>query len=264
VAVSVGIFHEPALGVLLALAHYLSNLLLGILLRFYGMNDPERRYGKIIYRSLLRRSFQAMFQAQKKDGRPLGKLMSDAARKSIINLAVIGGFIILFAVLIRIFALLGISPYIEKIISFIISPLGFPDSLITALSAGLFEMTLGTKMAGESVAPLAQRVVAASMIMGWSGLCIQAQIAGIISESDLSFLPCFLTRIAHMTLAGLFAHLLMESHVVGVINLMLPHVSAAPLPYVLVPFGLSLLAIFAAVLLVCCRIAVDYILHHKK
>lgn len=256
VAVAVGIFHDPSLGLILAAAHYSSNLLLGILLRYYGRRDPERNRQDIQYQNLFRRSFQAMFEAQKKDGRPFGKLMRDAVQKSITNIAVIGGFIILFAVLIRILAILGISPYIEKIISIIFYPLHFPDALITALSGGLFEMTLGAKMAGESMAPLDQRVVAASMIMGWSGLCIHAQIAGIISESDLSFLPCFLTRIAHMILAGLFAYFLTQSQAISVLNMLMPPVTLKPLSYVILPFCLSLLLLAAAAGAVLCRLLV--------
>lgn len=243
VAVSVGIFHKPALGILLAVAHYLSNLLLGIMLRFYGRRDPEKFHQKIHYSHLMSKSVQAMFEAQKKDGRSLGRLLSDAVRKAIHNLATIGGFIILFAVLIKIFGILGISHFIEKIIALLFYPLHFSDSLITALSGGFFEMTLGAKMAGESIAPLSQKVVAVSMIMGWSGLCIHAQIVGIISESDLRFFPFFLTRIAHMVLAGLFAYLLVQSQAITVINMIIPTVPVQGMSYVLIPFCTSLLLV---------------------
>lgn len=244
VAVSVGMLQNPALGILLAIAHYLSNLTLGILLRFYGRQDPENVHTKNHYHHLISKSVQAMFEAQKKDGRPLGKLLSDAVRKSIHSLATIGGFIILFAVLIKIFGILGVSVLIQKVIALIFYPLHFPDSLITALSGGFFEMTLGTKMVGESMAPLSQQIIAASIIMGWSGLCIHAQIVGIISESDLRFIPYFLTRIAHMALAGLFAYILIQSQAISVINMIVPAVPVKTSTYVLIPFGLCLLSVF--------------------
>jgi len=247
VAVSVGIFQKPSLGILLAAAHYLSNLMLGIFLQLYGRNDPEKVHQKILYQRLISKSFKAMFEAQKKDGRPLGKLLSDAVRKSIHSLATIGGFIILFAVLIKILSILGISQYIEKIIALIFYPLHFPDSLITALSGGLFEMTLGAKMVGESIAPLPQQIIAVSMIMGWSGLCIHAQIVGIIGESDLRFLPFFLTRIAHMLLSGLFAYLLIQSQAISVVNMIIPDVPVNTRSYVLIPFGLCLLSVFLTI-----------------
>lgn len=243
VAVSVGIFHNPSLGLLLAIAHYLSNLLLGIFLQLYGCEEGKVITPKIHYHHLVRKSFTAMFKAQKKDGRSLGRLLNDSVRKSILSLAIIGGFIILFSVLIKIFGILGISHYIGKILALIFYPLHFPDSLITALSGGLFEMTLGAKMVGESSASLPQQIIAVSMIMGWGGLCIHAQIVGIISESDLSFLPFFLTRIAHMLLAGLFAYLLMQSQAISVFNLIIPAVPINSTSFVLIPFGLCLLSI---------------------
>ncbi|MEL7564511.1 MAG: sporulation integral membrane protein YlbJ [Dehalobacterium sp.] len=247
VAVSVGIFHKPSLGILLATAHYLSNLILGIFLQLYGRHDPEKVQQKIFYQHIILKSFKAMFDAQKKDGRPLGKLLSDAVRKSIQSLATIGGFIILFAVLIRIFGILGITQYIEKIIALIFYPLHFPDSLITALSGGLFEMTMGAKMVGESIAPLPQQIIAVSMIMGWSGLCIHAQIVGIISESDLRFLPFFLTRIAHMILSGLFAYLLIKNQAISVVNMIVPDVHVNSISYVLIPFGLCLFSVLITI-----------------
>ncbi|MCR6546297.1 sporulation integral membrane protein YlbJ [Dehalobacterium formicoaceticum] len=241
VAVSVGIFQNPALGLLLATAHYLSNLCLGFLLRFYGADDPEKIPGKINYDHLISKSFQAMFEAQKKDGRSLGKLLSDAISKSIQSLLTIGGFIVLFAVIIAVLGTSGIRQYLEIILALIFSPLHFPDPLITALSGGLFEMTLGVKMVGECSAALPLQIIAVSMIMGWGGLSIQAQVMGIISDSDLRFFPFFLTRIAHMLLAGLFTYVLIQSQVMGVVNMMfVPKIPHHPLLYVLIPWGLCL------------------------
>lgn len=39
-AVSVGFFHNPRLGLLLGLAHYLGNICVGIIMRFYGNESP--------------------------------------------------------------------------------------------------------------------------------------------------------------------------------------------------------------------------------
>ncbi|MGI6678764.1 MAG: sporulation integral membrane protein YlbJ [Dehalobacterium sp.] len=241
VAVSVGIFNNPALGPLLAIAHYLSNLFLGFLLRYYKANDPEKNRRTINKHHLISKSFHAMFEAQKKDGRSLGKLLSDAISKSIQSLLTIGGFIVLFAVIIDILGTLGIRYYLEQILALIFYPLHFPDPLIKAFSGGLFEMTLGVKMVGECSASLPLQIIGVSMIMGWGGLSIQAQVMGIISDSDLRFLPFFFTRIAHMLLAGLFTYLLLQSQVMEVINMIvIPRIPPHPLLYVFLPWGLCL------------------------
>ncbi len=61
---------------------------------------------------------------------------------------------------------------------------GHPVS--AALSAGLFEMTLGAQTAAESRAPLLQQLMIISFILGWSGLSIQAQVSSILSGQKIS------------------------------------------------------------------------------
>lgn len=47
-AVAVGFFHNPQLGVILALAHYLGNICVGLMMRFYGNETPDRKKERII------------------------------------------------------------------------------------------------------------------------------------------------------------------------------------------------------------------------
>ncbi|MGI6066186.1 MAG: sporulation integral membrane protein YlbJ [Bacillota bacterium] len=218
VAVAVGLFHRPALGIILAVAHYGANLTLGLALRFFGCQDPEKTREQVKCHNLLLNSIHAMIQAQKKDGRPIAKLISDAVRKSIQNLATIGGFIIFFAVIIRLMTLLGITNLLVKVLSLVFYPLGFPESLVNALSTGFFEMTLGAKLASESTASLAYQVIAASIIIAWSGISIHAQVAGMVAETDLRMLPFVLSRFVHAIFSGFFAYLLVQAQPVSAIT----------------------------------------------
>ena len=62
--------------------------------------------------------------------------------------------------------------------------LGLPESLAGSLSYGLFEMTLGISHLETAAAPLLAKTVAASMILAWNGLCVQAQIMGVLAGTD--------------------------------------------------------------------------------
>src|SRR4051812_17285493 len=76
-AVSVGFFQNPHLGVILALAHYLGNICVGILMRFYGNETPNKEKDKqgtfILWNAL-----SALHRTRIKDKRPIGKLLGDA------------------------------------------------------------------------------------------------------------------------------------------------------------------------------------------
>lgn len=257
VAVSVGMFHQPSLGIIIASAHYLGNIIMGLLLRFYGLNDPEKSNEQTITGNLLLKSLEALAEAQNNDQRPIGRLLGDAVKNSVHNLLNIGGFIILFAVIIKILTLLGVTNLLVKILSFFFVPLGFPETLINALSCGLFEMTLGTKLASEYPAPFYQQVIIASMIMAWSGLSIHAQVASMISDTDIRLFPFVATRIAHATLSGLLVFLFLDkSQTTSIIDTTLIPYSINPMHYVIAPFFIGLLSL----LLLCFTTAAIYII----
>lgn len=211
VAVGVGMFHNARLGVLIALAHYAGNLLLGIFLRYYGRNDPEYRTSVICKGNLFRRASSEMRKAFNVNPRPFGKVLGDAITSSINKLLVIGGFVVIFAVIIKVSAITGLTTVISTVIGLIAVPLGFTDAAVESLSCGFFEITLGTKAASEAAAPLIEKVVATSMILGWSGVSVLAQVSAMISETDLRMGLFVICRFLHSLLAGIFCYLLLVS-----------------------------------------------------
>ena len=205
VAVSVGMFNNPGLGVLIAGAHYLSNITLGILLRFYARKDGERRPAAAPgQKNLIVRAIRRILQVQREEKRPPGKIIGDAVSKSVANLLNIGGFIILFAVIIKLLGAAGIIDAIAGILGVVLLPLGFSPDILPALGSGLLEMTIGSKLASEAPVPLAQQVVAVGMILAWSGLSVHAQAASMIADTDIRMLPFVLSRICHTCLAGIY------------------------------------------------------------
>jgi len=110
-AVAVGMLGRPDLGLVINAAHYLSSITTGFFLRFYGRNKPVTRE-KQSYGKMLGRALQALAAARQKDGRPIGQLMGDAIRNAINSLLVIGVFIILFSVLIRMLTIAGVVGFL--------------------------------------------------------------------------------------------------------------------------------------------------------
>lgn len=205
VAVPVGMFNNPSLGYIIAGAHYLANLTLGLMLRFYGGRDPEAALrpntpeGNIFLRAI-----REMLRVQREEQRPAGRILGDAVRNALNNLLNIGGFIILFAVIIQLLTKYGCIDLLAGMIGAILVPLGFNPGLLNALASGLFEMTIGTRMVADAPVPLSQQLMAVAIILAWSGLSIQAQVASMIAKTDLRMLPFVLTRLAHGFLAAVY------------------------------------------------------------
>ncbi|MCD5322570.1 MULTISPECIES: sporulation integral membrane protein YlbJ [Pontibacillus] len=205
-AVSVGFFHDPTLGVLLAACHYVGNTLVGICMRFYGRENPAEEEGNETREKItLKKAFQALHQSRLEEPRPFGKFFGDAVLSSIQTLLMIGGFIIMFSVFNKLLFLVGITPIIAGAIGILFQMLTLPQELTIPFISGLFEITLGSQMTAQAEnAVLLQQVICVSFILAFNGFSVQAQVASILADTDIRFRPYFLARILH----GLFAAML--------------------------------------------------------
>ncbi|MYL33027.1 sporulation integral membrane protein YlbJ [Pontibacillus yanchengensis] len=209
-AISVGFFHNPTLGVLLAVSHYVGNALVGICMRFYGKSATEtlERYRPTFS---IRRALQSLHETRINDGRPFGKLFGDAVLTSIQTLLMIGGFIIIFSVFNKLLFLVGITPILASFLSIFFNMLSFPSELSIPFISGLFEITLGSQLTSQAErTTLLQQVICVSFILAFNGFSVQAQVASILSETDIRFAPYFFARLLHGVFAAILAFLLFK------------------------------------------------------
>lgn len=228
-AVAVGMFGNAKLGTTLALAHYISCLIVGIGLRFY---NPKENNQDVVRNTntegnIFTRAFSELYQARRKDGRSLGQLIGDATKESLNTLLLIGGYIILFSVLTRVLALVGFTKLITAGIVFVLKPFGFDQSLVLPIISGLFEITNGSHLASQTMAPLSQKIIITSGIIAWSGLSVHAQVATMINGTDLRMKPYLWARVFHGITASLVTYFLFEPLEAISSNLVTPVTSLA-------------------------------------
>ena len=204
-AVAVGFFHNASLGIAIALSNYVGAILLGILLRFYDRKSPVTHYRPDKRVSLLLRALQAMHRARIQDGRPLGKLMGDAVWSSFQTLFIIGGFIILFSVVITFIAKGVWANLFTLPLSVLFPLLHIPAEMMHPTIIGFFEVTQSVKAISDSGSgtDLLTKVALASSLIAWGGISVHAQVASIISTTDMKYKPYFFTKIIHAILTGL-------------------------------------------------------------
>jgi sporulation integral membrane protein YlbJ len=199
-AVSVGFFQNATLGIVLATAHYIGNICVGVVMRFYGgkENKKVRKSSAKKKGFILREAFSALHQTRLQDKRPIGKLLGDAVTSSIQTLLMIGGFIILFSVINKMLYHLHITTFFAEGLSTLFMLLQLPDQLSIPFISGLFEITLGSKLtSGVTEATLLHQAIITSFILGFSGFSVQAQVASILAETDIRFKPFFYARFVH-------------------------------------------------------------------
>jgi sporulation integral membrane protein YlbJ len=209
-AIAVGFFHDAALGMVLAIAHYGGNVLVGLSMRFYGVSETDER-SRSKKGLQLTDAFLLLHEERLKDGRTLGKLLGDAVRSSIQTLLLIGGFIILFSVLNQMLSLLGVLSLVAFAVQQLFSLVALPPELAKPFLAGLFEITIGAEqISSTDGVSIWFQLIVVSFILGFGGFSVQAQVASILTESDLRFRPFFFARFLHGVFAALLAALLFQ------------------------------------------------------
>ncbi len=216
-AVGVGMLQAPQTGLVIAVAHYLSALSVGLVMRFYRAGKEEKTIQKKMYKKniipkkMLKQALNALIKARQDDGRPFGQMLGEAVRDSMNTLMLIGGFIMLFSVVISMLELAGVAVFFTAIISKVIGAFNLDQALAPAIFSGFLEIDLGCQMASmrENVA-LEQKLIAISAIIAWSGLSVHAQVASIISPTDISIIPYSLARVLHAVLSAFFCMLLFD------------------------------------------------------
>lgn len=202
-AVSIGFFHNPALGIVLAAAHYIANFFVGLSMRFYGQDN--RRIPEKNRSLLLKQALRKMHHTRLKEKRPFAKILGDSILSSIETLLQIGGFIILFSVINKLLYIINITEYISYIFQYILSLLQLSVDFSLPFISGLFEITLGSQMISSvSNVPLLQQAILTSFILAFNGFSVHAQVASIIAPTDIRFAPYFFARILH----GIFASII--------------------------------------------------------
>lgn len=210
-AVAVGMFGMPELGAIIALAHYLSSFLVGIIFRFHGLKrDQYKNDARITSGNIIIRALRALYTAKQEDKRSIGQLLGDSVKNSMNTILLIGGFIILFSVFLQILAILGVTTLLTTIFVQLLAIVNFDSSLAPAIVSGLFEIDLGTLAASQADAPLLQKVVVASGIIAWSGLSVHGQVASIVIESGIRMLPYMVARLLHAISAAIITIILMS------------------------------------------------------
>ena len=209
-AVAVGMFGYPEIGATIATAHYLSSFSTGLVMRFYGKDQSTVTAEKRQRRRMLPRAINALYEARIKDGRALGQIMGDAVLNSVNSLLLVGGFIILFSVIIRVLTVIGAVSLLSTFIYKLLAPLGLDANLMPAIISGIFEIDLGCQVASEVAAnaPMLQTFMVVSGIIAWSGLSVHGQVASIISDTDMNITPFIIARVIQTIFAAIFTWLL--------------------------------------------------------
>lgn len=201
-AVAVGMFKMPKLGLLLLICHILASITVGILFRFYGRDNKNREFR---YDERLWARFKRELSNNSRQRLNLGEVLGDAIKSSVNVMLSIGGFIILFSVIISVLLDIGFISSMSNLISVFLTPAGVKKEMVSAIVSGFFEITTGTNMASKvGSATFIGQLTVVSLILGWAGLSVHSQVYSIISNTDISIKPYLFGKMLQGILAAIY------------------------------------------------------------
>jgi len=202
-AVGTGMYGSSRIGIFLLACHILACLTVGVLFRFY------RRSGRSLIKDArkkdLLKAFKTSLASQQIRSGGFGSILGNAIRNSVTTILAIGGFIVLFAVVIRLLSETGLINMLAGALSYVLSPLGLDRGVLTGILSGVFEITTGSGIVSRLAAvPIAVKLPAVSLIIGWAGLSVHFQVMSITSGTDIRVLPYFFGKALQGILAAIY------------------------------------------------------------
>ena len=188
--VGITMFGDSSIGILLLITHLLSCFTVAFVFRFWKYKNRNENA------EYLNNSSDIIYIKN------LGRILSTSIINAIKSVVLIGGFVVLFSVIISIFNKI----YIFKMFFDIFKPafiaLNINPNFIVPIISGLIELTSGVSLvASVPSASLGINVIFASFLLGFGGISILLQVWGISSNSDISIKPYILGKL----LQGIFA-----------------------------------------------------------
>lgn len=198
--VGIALYNDKKIGTILLVSHILASLSVGILFRFWKKNIPDFSNYTLSYPYKENNEENKLIKISE-----FGEILGEAIKKSILTILNIGGFIVLFSVIISILEASGIVTNITHSLSF----LGFNEEILNSFFYGFIELTNGVNLSSKYfyVYPK-MSIMITSFILGFGGISVLLQVYSIIAKEKISIKPYFYGKLLQGILSVIYTFIL--------------------------------------------------------
>lgn len=180
-AIGIGVFGSVKVGYVLLIGHIIGSFLNGLLYR-----------GK---------SSKLLANQPKISQTSINEIMFD----SINSIMLVGGYIVLSSIAIQMLKITNILPTISTLVCRV---LPIKQELISAITCGIIEITNGLVILGSINLNIKLKIVVASFIIAFSGICIMMQSVSFLNKVGLKTREMILPKITHATFSLVITYLI--------------------------------------------------------
>ena len=203
--VGISMFGNSTIGILLLISHLLSAITVGIIFRFWKSNSQQSSITSTSYKTS-----NANISLSN-----LGGVIGNSITNSINTILLIGGFVVLFSVIISILQNSQLLNIFTNLLDPIFNFLHIPEKFTTGFISGILELTNGLNIiCNIPEKHLSYNIILASFLLGLGGLSVLLQVWSTIAKTDLSIRPYILGKLLHACISALYTFLLIKSFVI--------------------------------------------------
>ena len=142
----------------------------------------------------------------------LGSILQNSIMTSISTVVMIGGFVILFSVIISILKNTGIFDILSNMLSPVLSAFNIPNNFANGILSGIVELTNGVAtISSIPIKKISINIIICAFLLGFGGISILLQVLSITSTSDMSIKPYIIGKLLQGAFAALYTYLLLEN-----------------------------------------------------
>lgn len=208
-SVGIGLFGDTKTGLLLLCTHILSCITVGIILGKFS-----KKYESEFKSMVKEKSRKTLIKNNKnKEIRMnnLGEALASSINSSISTILLIGGFVVIFSVIISILNKSHILDIFSNLLKPILQLLNMNTDFAKPLISGILELTNGVKQISEiHIKAISQNIVLCAFLLGFGGFSVLLQVFSIVSKTDLSMKKYVVGKFLQGILASFYTFLALK------------------------------------------------------
>ncbi len=226
--VGITLFGNTTIGILLFITHVLAGISVGVIFKFlYTHKNKEVVTSNSSFEQHTSyRKFKSNMASHNYDrdtnsdntssfSNPTFSSLGEILGKSITNatstILMIGGFVVMFSVIISILNNSHILDLLSNILSPVLSAVCIPTQFINPILSGIVELTNGVNLVAEiAVKNISINIIICAFLLGFGGLSVLLQVFSIVSKNGLSIKKYALGKLLQGILAAFYTFLALQ------------------------------------------------------
>lgn len=200
--VGISLFGNIEIGILLLITHILACITVGFIFRFWKYNSPCN----------VSSTSKNILNQKTTSFSSLGKIMGASITSATRTVVLIGGFVVIFSVIISIVNSSGLLALFCNIFEPLLSVLKINPEFSSGFISGIIELTNGVNIVSSiPEKAISINIILCAFLLGFGGISVILQVFSIVSESNISIKPYIIGKLLQASFAALYTYLLIQN-----------------------------------------------------